>query len=92
MVVQLEKIDAASVAVFAVVEGNCSNGVKGQLRTKDQYMDNKMKGNISQILTQLKDITSGLEVTTNKHALFYDSLKDFMAMHQWLTESDDAFT
>ena len=47
MVVQLEKIDAASVAVFAVVEGNCSNGVKGQLRTKDQYMDNKMKGNIS---------------------------------------------
>lgn len=87
-----DKIEAACVSVFTVVEGNCSDAVMEQLRHKKDYIESKMNGDVLWILSQLKEITSGLEVTTNKNALFYDALVAFALMRQGDTENDESFT
>ena len=86
-----EKIEGASIATFAIIEGNCSEGVQEQVRNKAGYMTHKLNGDIVWLLTILKAITSGLEITTNKYALFYEALREFVTMHQWESESDDDF-
>ena len=86
-----EKIEGASIATFAIIEGNCSEGVQEQLRNKPTYMTQKLNGDIVWLLTTLKTVTSGLEITTNEYALFYKALLEFVTMHQWESESDDDF-
>ena len=86
-----DKLDSAVVNVFAITEGNCSDAVVEQVQSTDDYSTKKMTGDIKWLLTRLKDITSGLDTTTNKYALYYAALKEFMSMHQWFTETDEAF-
>ena len=88
---QEDKIESMTVSAFTIVEGNCSDGIKEQLRSKDKYLEKKMDGDILWIMGELKEITSGLELTTNKCVLFHDALYEFMMMHQWESESDEVF-
>lgn len=85
------RIESATVACFAKIEGNCSDGVLQQLENKDGYYEKKLSGDIIWLMIQLKEISSGLEQTKNKVSKLYDALKLFMSMYQGETESDDNF-
>ncbi len=87
----IAKLKAQAVSVFTIVESNCSEAVMGILRSKESYIKKKMKGELLWLITQLKEITSGLDVTENKYAVFYDALTSFINLHQFRSESDDAF-
>ena len=77
--------------VFALIWGQCSEPLQTLVKNKTKYKENEKKKDVVWLLKGLKEITSGLDVLSNKRGTLHNALINFATMKQSRSESLDDY-
>ena len=77
--------------VYALIWGQCSEPLQTLVRNNDEYKEKEKKKDVVWLLKQLKALTSGIDVLSNKRETLHDALVNFVTMRQGRSESLDDY-
>ena len=77
--------------LYGVVTGQCSHALLSILENDEDFIDKDERCDILWLLKKLKEITSGLDIKSNKRSNLHDALITFVKTEQYSHESDDDY-
>ena len=77
--------------IYGLVKGQCSISLKTAIK-QDKVFDNiNEKHDVLWLLEKLKEVTLGLDTTSNKRINLHEAILIFFTMKQGETESDSSY-
>jgi hypothetical protein len=77
--------------LYGIVTGQCSHALLSILENDEEFIDRDERCDILWLLKKLKEITSGLDIKSNKRSNLHDALITFVKTEQYSHESDDDY-
>ena len=77
--------------LYALIYGNCTDGVKTMLKADAEYAEKSKMFDQAWILEKVKMIVQGLDTKVNKRVTMHSAIYNFMLMKQYDSESNDAY-
>ena len=77
--------------LYGIVTGQCSHSLISILENYTDFIGKDEKCDVLWLLCKLKEITSGLDVKSNKRSNLHDALVAFIKTEQYSSESDDDY-
>jgi len=75
--------------IYDVIYGNCTESVQAMIKTDADYETKILK--CQWLLNKVKTIVSGLDTKSKKRVPLHGALFNFLTMHQYQTEINDAY-
>jgi hypothetical protein len=77
--------------LYGTIIGQCSHALLSILENDEDFIEKDEKFDVLWLLQKLKEITSGLDVKSNKRSNLHDALLAFVKTEQHSGESDDDY-
>jgi hypothetical protein len=77
--------------VYGIVKGQCSMSLHTVIKQYPELDEKNDKHNVFRLLSKLKDVTSGLDMKSNKHSNLHEAILVLFTMKQGEFESDSNY-
>ena len=77
--------------IFELIWGQCSTSIETLIKGDDKFKKNKEDNNAKWLITELRQLTSGVDSQANAADVYFQSLWEWTHLRQGENESNDSF-